>query len=149
MKIRLSIERDLAQIENVGDCVKCLFERDDQPATIQMDLMLAELLTNIIKHSSPGNNEWCEFPVGVTVVVEDDVITLSVSEVGKPISHDVVRLYTETEVNMPSNDGAMVDLPESGWGVQLIKSLCDDISYERVGGSNVFRLCFDLNALAA
>lgn len=149
MKIRLNIERDLAQIGNVGECVRLLCERDNRPGPLQMDLMIAELLTNIIKHSAPNNDEQCEFPVGVTVLVEDDVITLSVSEVGRPISHEVVRQYTETEINMPAIDGDILDLPESGWGVQLIKSICDDISYERVDGSNVFHLCFDLNAIAA
>ena len=149
MKIRLNIERDLEQIGNVGDCVKHLCERDNRPGPLQMDLMIAELLTNIIKHSCPDGEDQCEFPVGVTVIVGDDLITLSVSEVGRPTSQEVVSQYTATEITMPEIDGNIMNLPESGWGVQLVKSICDDISYERIDGSNVFHLCFDLNDVAA
>lgn len=145
MKIRLSIDRDLTQVGTVGECVRLLCERDI-PGSPGMELMLAELLTNIIEHSAPDVEDPVEFPVRVTVVVTDDLITLSVSEVGRALSHEVVSKYTDMVIEMPANDVDIDDLPESGWGMQLIKSICDDIRYERVDGSNVFHLCFDLNS---
>lgn len=149
MMFRLNIERDLEQIGNVGQCVKYLCRRADYSCSSQIDLMLAELLSNVIRHSTPNVGEQCELPVGITIDLQDELITLSVSEVGEPMSRDVIKQYTETDISMPSIDGDMMDLPESGWGVQLLKSLCDDISYERVDGSNVFYLCFDRNPVAA
>lgn len=148
MKIRLSIERDLEQIEPVGECLKQLCSLGDFPELGRVELLVSELLTNIIKHSQPDDDSGHEFPVGVTVVADGDNLTLSVSEIGKPMSCDVVRRYTDTQIEMPPYDVGVTDLPESGWGVHLIKSICNDISYERLNDSNVLHLCFDLKAVA-
>jgi len=54
---------------------------------------------------------------------------------------------------MPDIDIASLDdileLPESGWGIQLIKSVCDEVSYNRVADKNVYKLTFDLSSTAA
>ncbi|MEM7259231.1 MAG: ATP-binding protein [Pseudomonadota bacterium] len=148
MKIRLSIERDLEQIGPVGECLKQLCDLGDFPELARVELLVSELLTNVIKHSVPDDDSEHEFPVGLTVVADGDNLTLSVSEIGKPMSCDVVRSYTDTQIEMPAFDGSVFDLPESGWGVHLIKSICNDISYERLDDSNVLHLCFDLKAAA-
>lgn len=148
MKIRLSIERDLEQIGPVGECLRQLCSLGDFPEMARVELLVSELLTNVIKHSVPDENTQHEFPVGLTVVADGDNLTLSVSEIGKPMSCDVVRSYTDTQIEMPASEGDIFELPESGWGVQLIKSICNDISYERLDDSNVLHLCFDLKAAA-
>lgn len=144
MKIRLCIERDLQQIEPVGACLKQLCDIDECPELSRVELLASELLSNVIKHSIPHDNRRDEFPVGLTVVTEGQTLTLSVSDIGKPMSGDIVRRYTDTEVVMPRCDGEFTSLPECGWGVQLIKSICSDISYERLNDSNVLHLCFNL-----
>ena len=148
MKIRLSIERDLEQIGPVGECLKQLCSLGDYPEMARVELLVSELLTNVIKHSVPDENSQHEFPVGLTVVADGDSLTLSVSEIGKPMSCDVVKSYTDTQIEMPASEGDVFELPESGWGAQLIKSICNDIIYERLDDSNVLRLCFDLKAAA-
>ncbi len=148
MKIRLSIERDLEQIGPVGECLKQLCSLGDFPELAQVELLVSELLTNVIKHSEPDDSNLHDFPVGLTVVADGDNLTLSVSEIGKPMDGEVVRKYTDTKIEMPATDGDLYDLPESGWGMQLIKSICDDISYERLDDSNVLHLCFDLKTAA-
>ena len=148
MKIRLSIERDLEQIGPVGECLKQLCSLGDFPELSRVELLVSELLTNVIKHSVPDENSVDEFPVGLTVVADGNNLTLSVSEIGKPMSCDVVKRYTDTQIEMPPSEGDIFELPESGWGVQLIKSICNDISYERLDDSNVLHLCFDLKAAA-
>jgi len=149
MKIRLSIERDLEQIGPVGECLKQLCDLGDFPELSRVELLVSELLTNVIKHSVPDDNAHeHEFPVGLTVLAEGDNLTLSVSEIGKPMESDVVKRYTDTHIEMPAHEGDVFELPESGWGVQLIKSICNDISYERLDDSNVLHLCFDLKAAA-
>ncbi len=148
MKIRLSIERDLQQVGPVGECLKQLCNLGEHPELSRVELLVSELLTNVIKHSEPDGNNQPEFPVGLTVIADRDILTLSVSEIGKPMSYDVVRRYTDTRIEMPSTDQDLPDLPESGWGVQLIKSICNDISYERLDDSNVLHLCFDLKEAA-
>ncbi len=148
MKIRLSIERDLEQIGPVGECLKQLCSLGDFPELSQVELLVSELLTNVIKHSVPDETKPHAFPVGLTVVADGDNLTLSVSEIGKPMDGEIVRNYTDTKIEMPATDGDLYDLPESGWGMQLIKSICDDISYERLDDSNVLHLCFDLKTAA-
>lgn len=147
MKIRLSIERDLRQIRPVGECLNQLCNPLQFPELVQLELLVSELLSNVIKHSIPYEDQ-IEFPVGLTVVAEGDNLTLSVSESGKPMSCEVVQSYTNAQIAIPLYGGEVSDLPENGWGVQLIKSICNDISYERLDDSNILHLCFDLKVAA-
>lgn len=146
MKIRLAIERDLTQIGPLGECVKNLCAGESSTELAQIELAVSEVLTNIIKHSVPDESAQIEFPVGVTVIANDDILTLSVSEVGKPMCGDLVQSYTDARISMPESGKQVLELPESGWGMQLLKTLCDEISYERRDDSNILHLCFELKA---
>jgi len=50
---------------------------------------------------------------------------------------------------MPGINVDMDSLPESGWGMQLLKSVCDEVSYKRMQSCNTLSLSFKLGAVTA
>jgi|GEM_PF-5368208 len=48
---------------------------------------------------------------------------------------------------MPSLDTGIDLLPEGGWGIQLIKSVCDQVFYTRFDQRNIYKLTFDLSVV--
>jgi len=145
MNIQISIKHDSSQVPVVGKMVRhlCVIAETAHHAAVgKIELAVVELLTNIIGYSAANSDDalidvHCQFEGG------DFIVTISDS--GKALSADVVREYSDDTVRMPSIDIGIDDLPESGWGIQLIKSACDKVSYRRVNDNNVYKLVFDLS----
>lgn len=92
-------------------------------------IVLAEVLNNIVEHayaSYPGDIDLCcEFDDhGMDVLITDRGLPLPMS--GLPAGND------------PMEDPGD-DLPEGGFGWFLIRTLAEDLSYDRTGGSNRLR----------
>ena len=75
-------------------------------------------------------------------------LAVVVSDRGDALGSELAKLYTDETVSMPTLDIGVADLPESGWGIQLIKSACDRISYRRSNQTNLYELTFDLTSVA-
>lgn len=146
MNIKISIEYDNSQIPVVGKLVHhlCVIgDTEHHPSVNRIELAVVELLTNIISYSGAGETDslieiHCQFKGG-----DFDVI---VTSGGEALSSELAREYANDNVCMPDIDTGIGDLPESGWGIQLIKSACDKVSYQRVENKNVYKLAFDLSA---
>ncbi len=100
----------------------------DLPVTEEQhhDLKLAaeEILSNIIRH---GYDSSTEITINLEFIVTENSISLVFSDTG--------RAFNPLEASRPS---AGDDLSEGGMGIQLVRSLTDDQSYERKGNTNVF-----------
>lgn len=145
MNIKIAIKYDKNEIANVAKLVRHLFvlsSVEDQSALNQVELAIVELLTNIIRHSK-------EVPVDGLIELNCRQaaarFTVTVSDRGQALSSDVASEYANDSVIMPSLDLGIDELPESGWGIQLIKSACDQVSYKRSNEKNIYKLSFDLS----
>ncbi len=145
MNIKIAINYDSREISNVGKLVRhlCVLSSEDaEPSLNQVELAVVELLNNIINYSK-------DVPVDGLIELNcrfvDPDFTVTVSDRGQEIDNVVANEYSKDDIRMPSVDISIVDLPESGWGIQLIKSACDEISYRRSKGKNIYRLSFDLS----
>ena len=120
------------------------------PSVSKVELAVVELLTNIIGYSEGTSDDAL---IEVHCQFEGGDFSVSVSENGQALSEDLVREYSNDTVRMPSIDLGIAQniesLPESGWGIQLIKSACDNVSYCRVKDKNVYELIFDLSTETA
>ena len=152
MNIRISCEHDNRQIPLVAKtvCHLCVLADTEKRPTKNMELALVELLTNIIAYSNAAPPSGmidldCRYTGGD--------FTVTVSDSGNALSTQVARQYTNGDISMPGTGSDPIEnialLPESGWGIQLIKSLCEDVSYKRISGKNIYRLTFDLASAAA
>lgn len=142
MNIKITISNDRKQIPVVSQTVRhlcAMTQRAEHAALNKVELAVVELLTNIFEY---GNLE-VESEVEVRCQFTDDVFTIDVVDNGQPLSSDKADFYTNDSVCMPTLDVGVDVLPVNGWGVQLIKSACDHISYQRKGSSNHYTLVFD------
>jgi serine/threonine-protein kinase RsbW len=100
----------------------------DLPVTEEQhhDLKLAaeEILSNIIRH---GYDSSTEATIILEFIVTENSISLVFSDTG--------RAFNPLDASSMS---AGDDLSQGGMGIQLVKSLTDDQSYERKDNTNVF-----------
>ena len=150
MNVKISIEHDSSQIPVVAKMVCHLFVMAKGEASKNMELAVVELLTNVINHSEGAAKNAL---ISIRCKYTGDDFAVTVSDSGRALSANVASAYTDEVVSMPDIDVTSLDdileLPESGWGIQLIKSVCDEVSYNRVADKNVYKLTFDLSSTAA
>lgn len=88
-----------------------------------LELVLAEVLNNVVEHALAGRNDGqiiirCNYINHCwQVEVQDDGAEMP----GNQLPNGV----------MPDVDGALEDLPEGGFGWGLVRSLAQDIDYQR------------------
>lgn len=108
----------------MGTQVLCRLAPDARDAA---QIVLAEALNNIVEHAyaqSPGEIE-------VTLDSDTSGLTCQILDAGLPLPGG----------SLPQGEAPLVcasaDLPEGGFGWYLIRSLCRDLTYRRVGGYNL------------
>ena len=148
MNIKLAIKHEKEQIPTVGKLLRnlCSIANIESELSVsQLELAVVELLNNIINYSANlPSDSWITIHVRLT----EASLAVVVSDRGDALGSELAKLYTDEIVSMPTLDIGVADLPESGWGIQLIKSACDDVSYRRSGQTNLYELTFDLASLA-
>ncbi len=104
----------------------------------EIELVLEELLTNIIRYAYPrGPGE-----VEVSYFLEDHLrFCLSLKDWG--------RSFNPLEAGPPNLDPDLDQRPLGGLGVYLAGQLADHIAYHYEAGANQVTLCFDLTPPAA
>ena len=149
MNIEIAIKHDSSQVPVVGRMVRHLCVIADthhHPAVSKIELAVVELLTNITGYAKVASDDalirlHCQF--------EGGDFKITVSERGRALSANLAQVYSNDKVSMPDISQSIDNLPESGWGIQLIKSVCDKVSYRRVKDKNVYELIFDLSVETA
>lgn len=146
-KINLSIDSDLRQVQHVGEAVRCLASHlelaEAKPSSVE--LAVVEAVNNSIEHayqSEAGNS------IDVTFEYDSDCLNIKISDYGVPMPKSVAGQLSSV-VSMPNAAAELDGLPESGWGMQLLKSVCDEVSYDRNQSCNTLSLSFKLSSVPA
>lgn len=146
-KINLSIDSDLSQVQHVGEAVRVLCSHLDliaaKPSSVE--LAVVEAVNNSIEHaysSESGNS------VDVSFEYDADCLSIKICDYGAPMPKSIAGQLS-SDIHMPSEAVEMDDLPVSGWGMQLLKSVCDEVSYHRQHSRNTLSLSFKLAAETA
>lgn len=139
-KIKLSIDSDIRQVQHVGEAVRCLCSQldlaDAKPSSVE--LAVVEAVNNSIEHayqSETGNS------VDVAFEYDAECLSIKISDYGIPMPKNVAGTL-KSEVSMPPYEVDVDRLPISGWGMQLLKTVCDDVSYQRSKSCNTLSLSF-------
>lgn len=146
-KINLSIDSDLRQVQHVGEAVRCLASHLELVGAkaSSVELAVVEAVNNSIEHayqSEAGNS------VDVAFEYDSDCLNIKISDYGSPMPKRIAGLLG-SDVTMPSANVDLDSLPESGWGMQLLKSVCDEVSYKRNKSCNTLSLSFKLASVTA
>ncbi len=113
--------------------VEELGQRESWPdsLTFKVNLVLEELGLNILSYGGPEENQ--SPGVEIVLISEDDSLTIEVLDDGLPFNP-----LQDTET--PDVDAILGDRPIGGLGVHLVKTLMDELSYERTAGKNHLKM---------
>lgn len=114
-------------LDAVHDLMESVWESSPEIAPsdqIRFETALIELASNIFQHADNGSGISCTLTVGIT----SDHIEAQMRDTGEPGEIQLTGLV------MPD------DLSESGRGLVMIQALVDELTYEREGEHNVWRI---------
>lgn len=123
--------------------VKVILKRLEMISGIDADqqfdirVILSELLQNAIKH---GNANDTSKKVLVDVWLDSSVLVICVTDQGQ--GFDVKRIFEEKDRLSGSDPQAM---DESGRGLLIVQSLCDEIQFNPAGNAITVRKRLNLN----
>ena len=109
--------------------VEELGEREAWPdsLTLKVNLVLEELGLNILTHGGEGRNQRPE--IEIVLKSEDDSLTIEILDDGHPFN-------PLQDAKDPGIDNPLEDRSIGGLGVHLVRTLMDDLSYQREAGKN-------------
>lgn len=128
--LRLTFSNQLSEIGRVGFALAEFLEEDGAiPATAnRVKLIVEELIVNVIQHAFDDGAKHTALldirtePGGIVIVVEDDGMPFDPRQAHTPALKD------------------LIDAGKSGGlGVEIIRKITSDLSYERVDGRNRVR----------
>jgi len=96
----------------------------DEPRVQRARLVVDELCGNVITHQRALSH----VTLDVTATLDDDGLALDVRDTGEA--------FDPASVPAPDLDAALADRAIGGWGLHLVRSLCDRFAYCRRDGSN-------------
>ena len=97
-----------------------------------VEIVMAEAINNIIEHAYQFERNQ---PVEVLLTEKDGHLTIAFVDEGRPMPFGQIPAEKPNDINCSPND-----LPEGGFGWQIIRSLSDSICYSRKGGRNLLKL---------
>lgn len=130
--LRIGPNSDLTDADNlqyIHGSVEELGQREDWPESLifKVNLVLEELGLNILHYGGEGSGR--SPAIDIVVTSENDALTIEVSDDGNPFNplQDSV---------VPDVEAMIEDRPIGGLGVHLVKTLMENLNYERTDGRN-------------
>lgn len=107
--------------------------REEWPDSLvfKVNLVLEELGLNILSYGGASVDRSPE--IEITLVSEDDSLTIEVSDDGRPFNplEDAV---------VPDVEALLDERSVGGLGVHLVRTMMDDLSYQRADGRNLLKM---------
>lgn len=135
-KLTLTIDSHLNNVSLVGVSIQglCMTLTPLSPeATYDVQLCVVESINNVIEHSYT-NQTGCQ--VTVIVYLLSDCLMLDIVDTGKGMNKHLRQIFNTSNITGPSEE----DLPEGGWGLYIIKSKMDEVSYQTTDDKHVLHL---------
>ena len=135
VRLKIGPDSEASHADNlqyIQGSVEQLGEREAWPDSLvfKVNLVLEELGLNILSY---GGEEGRAPEIEIVLTSEEDVLTIEVSDDGQPFNplEDAV---------LPDTDAALGERSIGGLGVHLVRTMMDDLSYERTAGKNRLRM---------
>lgn len=130
MKITFQINNDLSELESLLDQLQVLEKKWSlsRKTSAEINLVLDELITNIIKHSNSSKKQ----PIDLTLTKTDKKLTIQIADSGLPFDPTVCKL--------PDTSLSLDNRTCGGLGVLLIRQFSDCWHYKRLKDRNILTL---------
>jgi serine/threonine-protein kinase RsbW len=137
-RLRLTINSDHKDVVLVGLAVNKICEhlRMDPVEAYRVELCAVEAVTNSIRHAycnQPGHE------VSVTVVIRDNRLEVEVADSGLGMLAAQVARFSQGSNVFDFDADNRESLPEAGMGLQIMREVMDEVSYQSDDSGN--RLC--------
>lgn len=117
----------------------CLQANTSSKEASAIVLAMSETLCNIIQY---GYDSGVESEIVLDVSIVDKVLTIMINDDGVELPSAVVNQYREGQIELPSIDVPIEDLPDSGWGVNILMMTANEVRYSRTSQGNKLELEF-------
>jgi serine/threonine-protein kinase RsbW len=138
--ITFCIESDMRKVSLVGQLIQniCKLSRFTEDDSARVELAVVEAINNVIEHAyKMESNHKVEIICKLLV----DKISVDICDVGHSLSSNALTTPTEEkEISVITEN-----LPDGGWGLKLIKSIMDEVTYSTNNGVNCMTLVKKLN----
>ena len=126
--LRLILKNDLSELARIAEEIETHGEACDWPAKwiLNINLSLDELITNIVSY---GYRDADEHEIRVTLTEQDRSIVVVVED-------DAAAFDPFTSAPAPDLEAGVEERRIGGLGVYFVKTLMDEVAYERVDGVN-------------
>jgi serine/threonine-protein kinase RsbW len=138
--ITFCIESDMTKVSLVGQLVQkiCKLSRFTEDDSARVELAVVEAINNVIEHAYKMERN---HKVEVICTLLEDKITVAVCDVGHSLNSNALTTPAEEkEISLITEN-----LPDGGWGLKLIKSIMDEVTYSSNNGVNCMTLVKKLN----
>ena len=124
----IELKNDLGELPRLADDLQAFAEAHRLPdaALLAMNLALEELVTNTISY---GYADGQPHLIAVTLHVDGPDLHLRVEDDARP--------FNPLDMAAPDLDVPIADRQVGGLGIHLVRSMMDDVRYERAGSRNV------------
>ena len=126
------MEAQLDEIERIRAAVNILSQAEGWAPELlfQIELVLEEVGTNIIKYGKDGERET---KIDITLTSDSKSLTMEIIDNGRPFD-------PFADAPAPDLDSPVSERPIGGLGVYLVRKLMDEASYRREAGMNKLTL---------
>lgn len=125
--LSLNLAPKIDELKRLYEAVESLGEQEEWPPGLifQVNLALEELGINIMNYGETAEDE----EILVSLASDEDTITIKISDAGKPFN-------PLTEGPEPDVTQGLDERPIGGLGVYLVRTLMDEMYYQREGDRN-------------
>lgn len=126
--LTLNMEAQLDEIERIRAAVGILSQAEGWAPELlfQIELVLEEIGTNIIKYAQDGERET---EIDITLTSDSKSLIMEIVDDGKPFD-------PFADAPAPDLDSSVPERPIGGLGVYLVQELMDEAHYRREDGKN-------------
>lgn len=129
-KITFIIESDLNNVALIGTSIQglCSLTPLSQSTVNNVQLSTVEWINNVIKHSYINQEG---YPIEVVVNLHPNRLEIDIMDTGKGMDPLLINLTKNKEKEFDPAD--LSALPESGFGLIIIKNTMDEVTYQSDG----------------
>jgi anti-sigma regulatory factor (Ser/Thr protein kinase) len=130
-RLEISAVNRLEEIDRVNRTFNAFAGEHGVPDAIRrkLNLVFDELLNNIISYAYQDDSEHI---IGIVFSIVDNRFVVTLTDDGRP--------FNPLDCDDPNIELAVENRPVGGLGVHLVRSVMDEMSYERQGKNNVVTL---------
>lgn len=124
----LKLSNKISELETIQLCLDELVEKWNVPAALGMtlNLVIEEAFTNVVNYAYDDSDE---HSIEVVFEMQDKILSISLIDDG--------NAYDPTQNATPDLSLSVEERSIGGLGVYLIKSMMDEVAYERKAGKNI------------